>query len=148
MDYAFGAHTLLAGETGSAKTSLIDAIVAVMAGGDTRKSKFNTAQTQNCPSAKEKQAHHRFLHRRQQCMGRFLRANGAHGYVCVSWAQDEGDGSYALHLPRLSEAKRALIGMSKKQPLLNGELVRILVRGHVVGHADLLAIRRHRPAGK
>src|ERR1700722_2807726 len=80
-DYAFGVHSLLAGETGSGKTSLIDAIVAVLAGGDSRKSKFNTAQTQSAPSAKKSKRTIPSYITGSNGMGRYLRASGADGYA-------------------------------------------------------------------
>jgi energy-coupling factor transporter ATP-binding protein EcfA2 len=137
MDYAFGTHTLLAGETGSGKTSLIDAIVAVMAGGDSRKSKFNTAQTQNTPSAKKSKRTVPSYITGSNGMGRFLRPNGAHGYVCVAWIQDEGDGPYGMPFTAIIGGEATLDRDVERTPSLSGELVRILVRGHLVGHSDL-----------
>lgn len=139
MDYAFGTHTLLAGETGSGKTSLIDAIVAVMAGGDSRKSKFNTAQTQSTPSAKKSKRTIPSYITGSNGMGRFLRPNGAHGYVCVAWTQDEGDGSYGTPFTAILGGEATLDRDVDRTPSLNGELVRILVRGHAVGHSDLMS---------
>lgn len=138
MDYAFGTHTLLAGETGSGKTSLIDAIVAVMAGGDSRKSKFNTAQTQNAPSAKKSRRTIPSYICGSNGMGRFLRPNGAHGYVCVAWVQDEGDGSFGTPFTAIIGGEATLDRDAERTATLSGELVRILVRGHVVGHGDLM----------
>ena len=139
-DYAFGVHTLLAGETGSGKTSLIDAIVAVMAGGDSRKSKFNTAQSQSAPSARKSKRTIASYIAGSNGMGRFLRANGAHGYVCVAWVEDEGDGSYGTPFTAILGGEATLDRDAEKTATLSGELVRILVRGHVVGHGDLLAL--------
>jgi energy-coupling factor transporter ATP-binding protein EcfA2 len=139
MDYAFGGHTLLAGETGSGKTSLIDAIVAVMAGGDSRKSKFNTAQTQSTPSAKKSKRTIASYITGSNGMGRFLRPNGAHGYVCVAWIQDEGDGPFGIPFTAIIGGEASLDRDVEKTPSLSGELVRILVRGHIVGHGDLMS---------
>lgn len=139
MDYAFGAHTLLAGETGSGKTSLIDAIVAVMAGGDSRKSKFNTAQTQNAPSAKKSKRTIPSYITGSNGMGRFLRPSGAHGYVCVAWTQDDGDGPYGTRFTAIIGGEANLDRDVERTPSLNGELVRVLVRGHVVGQSDLMS---------
>ena len=139
MDYSFGTHTLLAGETGSGKTSLIDAIIAVMAGGDSRKSKFNTAQTQNTPSAKKSKRTIPSYITGSNGMGRFLRSNGAHGYVCVAWIQDEGDGPYGTPFTAIIGGEATLDRDVERTPSLSGELIRILVRGHVVGHGDLMS---------
>src|SRR5882724_4181435 len=121
MDYAFGTHTLLAGETGSGKTSLIDAIVAVMAGGDSRKSKFNTAQTQNTPSAKKSKRTIPSYITGSNGMGRFLRSNGAHGYVCVAWIQDEGDGPYGTPFTAIIGGEATLDRDVERTPSLSGE---------------------------
>ncbi|UPK05917.1 SbcC/MukB-like Walker B domain-containing protein [Bradyrhizobium sp. 170] len=139
IDYAFGGHTLLAGETGSGKTSLIDAIVAVMAGGDSRKSKFNTAQTQSAPSAKKSKRTIPSYITGSNGMGRFLRPNGAHGYVCVAWIQDAGDGPFGMPFTAIIGGEATLDRDVEKTPSLSGELVRILVRGHLVGHGDLMS---------
>lgn len=137
MDYAFGTHTLLAGETGSGKTSLIDAIIAVMAGGDSRKSKFNTAQTQSAPSAKKSRRTIPSYICGSNGMGRFLRPNGAHGYVCVAWLQDDGDGPFGTPFTAIIGGESTLDRDAERTATLNGELVRILVRGHIVGQDDL-----------
>src|SRR5712671_6297344 len=138
-DYPIGAYTLFAGETGSGKTSLIDAVVAVMAGGDSRKSKFNTAQSQSAPSARKSKRTIASYIAGSNGMGRFLRANGAHGYVCVAWMQDEGDGSYGTPFTAIIGGEASLDRDAERTATLNGELVRVLVRGHVVGHIDLMA---------
>lgn len=138
MDYDFGAHTLLAGETGSGKTSLIDAIVAAMAGGDGRKSKFNTAQSQNTPSTRKTKRTIASYITGSNGMGGFLRPNGAHGYVCVAWDKDERDGPYGTPFTAILGGEATLDRDVEKTATLNGELVRILVRGHVVGHGDLV----------
>lgn len=139
MNYVFGGHTLLAGETGSGKTTLIDAIVAVMAGGDSRKSKFNTAQTQSTPSAKKSKRTIASYITGSNGMGRFLRPNGAHGYVCVGWIQDGGDGPFGTPFTAIIGGEANLDRDVEKTPSLGGELVRILVRGHIVGHGDLMS---------
>jgi len=140
MDYAFGGHTLLAGETGSGKTSLIDAIVAVMAGGDSRKSKFNTAQSQSTPSAKKSKRTIASYITGSNGMGRFLRQNGAHGYVCVGWIQDSDDGPFGMPFTAIIGGEATLDRDVEKTPSLSGELVRILVRGHIIGHDDLMSL--------
>jgi energy-coupling factor transporter ATP-binding protein EcfA2 len=142
MDYQFGAHTLLAGETGSGKTSLIDAIVAVMAGGDSRKSKFNTAQLQAGQSAKKSRRTLASYITGSNGMGRFLRASGAHGYVCVAWAQDQNDGPNGAPFTAIIGADATLERDAERTATLNGDVLRVLVRGHTVGHADLIS-----PAG-
>jgi energy-coupling factor transporter ATP-binding protein EcfA2 len=142
MDYDFGTHTLLAGETGSGKTSLIDAIVAVMAGGDSRKSKFNTAQSQAGQSAKKSRRTLASYITGSNGMGRFLRSAGAYGYVCVAWTQDENDGPYGTPFTAIVGAEATLDRDVERVATLNGDVVRILVRGHTVGHADLIS-----PAG-
>jgi len=139
MDYTFGVHTLLSGETGSGKTSLIDAIVAVMAGGDSRKSKFNIAQAQNATSAKKSKRTIASYITGSNGMGSFLRPNGAHGYVCVAWQQDEGDGPYGTPFTAIIGGEAAFDRDVERTATLNGELVRILVRGHAIGHSDLIA---------
>jgi energy-coupling factor transporter ATP-binding protein EcfA2 len=138
MDYAFGAHTLLAGETGSGKTSLIDAIVAVMAGGDSRKSKFNSAQSQSTPSSRKTKRTIASYITGSNGMGGFLRPNGAHGYVCVAWNKDEGDGPYGTPFTAILGGEATLERDIEKAATLNGDLVRILVRGHLVGQGDLV----------
>jgi predicted nuclease with TOPRIM domain len=142
MDYDFGAHTLLAGETGSGKTSLIDAIIAVMAGGDARKSKFNTAQSQAGQSAKKTRRTLASYVTGSNGMGGYLRAAGAHGYVCVAWTQDENDGPYGTPFTAILGAEATLDRDVERAATLNGDVIRILVRGHRVGHADLIS-----PAG-
>jgi energy-coupling factor transporter ATP-binding protein EcfA2 len=136
MDYPFGAHTLLAGETGSGKTSLIDAIVAVMAGGGSRYSKFNIAQAQPGQSSKKSRRTLASYVVGGNGMGRFLRPGGAHGYVCVSWDTDESDGPYGTPFTALIGAEASL--EREAEAVLNGDIVRILVRGHVVGLSDLM----------
>lgn len=136
MDYPFGAHTLLAGETGSGKTSLIDAIVAVMAGGGSRYSKFNIAQVQPGQSSKKSRRTLASYIVGGNGMGRFLRPGGAHGYVCVSWDKDESDGPYGTPFTALIGAEASL--ERETDAILNGDIVRILVRGHVVGLSDLM----------
>jgi energy-coupling factor transporter ATP-binding protein EcfA2 len=139
MDYAFGAHTLLAGETGSGKTSLIDAIVAVMAGGDSRKSKFNTAQSQAGQSAKKTRRTLASYITGSNGMGRFLRPAGAYGYVCVAWEQDDNDGLYGTKFTAILGAEATLDRDVERTATLNGDIIRILVRGQRVGHADLIS---------
>jgi Putative exonuclease SbcCD, C subunit/P-loop containing region of AAA domain len=139
MDYEFGAHTLLAGETGSGKTSLIDAIVAVMAGGDARKSKFNAAQSQAAQSAKKSRRTLASYITGSNGMGGFLRPAGAHGYVCVAWTQDDNDGSYGTPFTAILGAEATLDRDVERAATLNSDVIRILVRGHTVGHADLLS---------
>lgn len=136
MDYSFGAHTLLAGETGSGKTSLIDAIVAVMAGGGSRYSKFNTAQAQPGQSSKKSRRTLASYIVGGNGMGRFLRPGGAHGYVCVSWDKDESDGPYGTPFTAIIGAEAAL--ERETDAILSGDIVRILIRGHVVGLSDLM----------
>jgi hypothetical protein len=139
MDYGFGAHTLLAGETGSGKTSLIDAIVAVMAGGDSRKSKFNTAQTQAGQSAKKSRRTLASYIAGSNGMGGFLRPAGAYGYVCVTCTQDESDGPHGTLFTAILGCEATLDRDVERTATLNGDVVRILVRGHTVGHADLMS---------
>jgi hypothetical protein len=132
-DYALGTHTLLAGETGSGKTSLIDAVVAVMGGGGQLKSKFNTAQSQAGQSSKKSQRTLASYVAGSDGMGRFLRPAGAHGYVCVAWRKDPNDGDHG-------EPFTAIVGVEAavdREASPASDIVRILVRGHIVGVADL-----------
>jgi P-loop containing region of AAA domain len=142
-DYPIGAYTLFAGETGSGKTSLIDAIVAVMAGGDSRKSKFNTAQAQPGQSSKKSKRTLASYVAGSDGMRGFLRPAGAHAYVCVAWVQDEHDGTYGTPFTAVIGAEATLDRETERTATLSGDLFRILVRGHLVGHADLMS-----PAGK
>jgi Putative exonuclease SbcCD, C subunit/P-loop containing region of AAA domain len=132
-DYALGAYTLLAGESGSGKTHLIDAVVSVMGGGGSLKSKFNTAQAQPGQSSKKTQRTLASYIAGSNGMGGFLRPAGAHGYVCVSWKQDAKDGSYG-------EPFTAIVGVEAavdRDATLASDIARILVRGHIVGVEDL-----------
>src|SRR5580704_1454024 len=138
-DYPIGAYTLFAGETGSGKTSLIDAIVAVMAGGDSRKSKFNTAQSQAGQSAKKSRRTLASYITGSNGMGSFLRSAGAYGYVCVAWTQDENDGPYGTPFTAIVGAEATLDRDVERAATLNADVVRVLVRGHAVGHADLIS---------
>jgi len=135
MDYPFGAHTLLAGETGSGKTSLIDAIVAIMAGGGSRY-KFNIAQAQPGQSSKKSRRTLASYVVGGNGMGRFLRPGGAHGYVCVSWDKDESDGPYGTPFTAIIGAEASL--ERETDAILRSDIARILVRGHVVGLSDLM----------
>src|SRR5258708_3869643 len=69
-------------------------------------------------------------------MGRFLRPGGAHGYVCVSWDKDESDGPYGTPFTAIIGAEAAL--ERETDAILSGDIVRILIRGHVVGLSDLM----------
>jgi Putative exonuclease SbcCD, C subunit/P-loop containing region of AAA domain len=138
-DYPIGAYTLFAGETGSGKTSLIDAVVAVMAGGDSRKSKFNTAQTQPGQSSKKSRRTLASYVTGSDGMGGYLRPTGAHAYAGVAWAQDEHDGTYGTPFTAIIGAEAALDRETERTATLTGDLTRILVRGHVIGQADLLS---------
>lgn len=132
-DYPLGDHTLLAGETGSGKTSLIDAIVCVIGGGGALRSKFNTAQSQTTPSSKKSQRTLPSYVTGSDGMGRFLRPMGALGYVCISWKQDARDGAYGVPFTAIVGAEAAV----DRDAVLVGDVVRILVRGHPVGISDL-----------
>jgi hypothetical protein len=134
-DYPLGTYTLLAGETGSGKTSLIDAIVAVIGGGGTLKSKFNTAQSQSGQSSKKSQRTLASYITGSNGMERFLRPGGAHGYVCISWKQDANDGTYGVPFTAIVGAEAGI----DRDAVLAGDIVRILVRGHNVGLADLMS---------
>jgi hypothetical protein len=132
-DYPLGTYTLLAGESGSGKTHLIDAVVAVIGGGGSLKSKFNTAQSQPGQSSKKTQRTLATYVAGSDGMGSFLRSAGAHGYICVSWKQDANDGPYG-------EPFTAIVGVEAavdREATQAGDITRILVRGHVVGVADL-----------
>jgi hypothetical protein len=138
-DYPIGAYTLFAGETGSGKTSLIDAVVAVMAGGDSRKSKFNTAQTQPGQSSKKSKRTLASYVTGSDGMDGYLRPAGAHAYASVAWRQDEHDGIYGTPFTAIIGAEAVLDRETERTATLTGDLTRILVRGHLVGHIDLLS---------
>ncbi|WFU40779.1 SbcC/MukB-like Walker B domain-containing protein [Bradyrhizobium sp. CB82] len=132
-DYPLGTYTLLAGESGSGKTHLIDAVVAVMGGGGSLKSKFNTAQAQAGQSSKKTQRTLASYVVGSDGMGRFLRPAGAHGYVCVSWNRDANDGSYG-------EPFTAIVGVEAavdRDAAPVNDVTRVLIRGHVAGLEDL-----------
>ena len=137
MDYSFGMHTLLAGETGSGKTSLIDAVVAVIAGAGSRDLKFNFAQSQPGRSSKKSKRTFASYVIGSNGMGRFLRASGAHGYVCVAWEKDPHDGPYGTPFTAIVGAEA--VPERELEAALNSDIVRILVRGHIVGLADLMS---------
>ncbi|WP_428338470.1 ATP-binding protein [Mesorhizobium amorphae] len=46
-DVRIGSVTLLGGESGSGKSSIIDAMIAVMTGNETRFARYNSAQTES-----------------------------------------------------------------------------------------------------
>lgn len=139
MDYSFGAYTLLAGETGSGKTSLIDAVVAVMAGAGSRDAKYNVAQAQAGRTSKKSRRTLASYLVGSNGMGRFLRPGGAHGYACVTWVQDPHDGPYGTPFTAIVGSEAVL--ERESEAVLNGDVVRILVRGHIVGLADLMAAK-------
>lgn len=137
MDYLFGGYTLLAGETGSGKTSLIDAVVAVMAGASSRDAKYNVAQAQAGRTSKKSRRTLASYIVGSNGMGRFLRPGGAHGYACVAWDCDPYDGPYGTPFTAIVGSEAVL--ERESEAVLNGDIVRILVRGHVVGLSDLMA---------
>jgi energy-coupling factor transporter ATP-binding protein EcfA2 len=137
MDYSFGGYTLLAGETGSGKTSLIDAVVSVMAGASSRDAKYNVAQAQAGRTSKKSRRTLASYIVGSNGMGRFLRPGGAHGYACVAWDRDPYDGPYGTPFTAIVGSEAVL--ERESEAVLNGDIVRVLVRGHVVGLADLMA---------
>jgi hypothetical protein len=60
-------------------------------------------------------------------------------YSAVAWVQDENDGTYGTPFTAIIGAESTLDRDAERAATLNGDVVRILVRGHVVGHADLIA---------
>src|SRR5262245_49799689 len=121
MDYALGPYTLLAGETGSGKTSFIDIVVAVLSGGagGSRQSKFNIAQNQLGLSAKKSRRNLASYITGSDGFGNFLRPAGAHGYVAVAWVPDPHDGSYGTPFTAIVGAEATLDRDPERRASLN-----------------------------
>ncbi len=57
----------------------------------------------------------------------------------MAWAQDAHDGTYGTPFTAIIGAEAALDRETERNATLTGDLTRILVRGHVIGHAELLS---------
>lgn len=137
-DVRFGNVTLLGGESGSGKTSLIDAVIAVMTGNERRFAKYNAAQSENHSNKKSRRDLASYVLGADDS-GVPHRPHGAHGYAAIYWEPDGKDGTRGKPFT-------AIIGVEARHDRLAGqsqfrvhEEVRILVFGHRITTADLVA---------
>lgn len=136
-DVRFGNVTLLGGESGSGKTSLIDAVIAVMTGNERRFAKYNAAQSEMHSSKKSRRDLASYVLGADDS-GVPHRPHGAHGYAAIYWEPDGKDGA-------LGKPFTAIIGVEARHDRLAGqsqfrvhEEVRILVFGHRITTRDLV----------
>lgn len=88
----FGETTLLAGVSGSGKTSFLDAITAVMTGADSRLAKYNTGRTEsNVGQSKKSRRTTASYVLGADGNGSYHRPDGAYGYACIVFEPDEAD---------------------------------------------------------
>jgi uncharacterized protein YPO0396 len=78
----FGNVTLLGGESGSGKTSLIDAVIAVLTGNERRFAKYNAAQSESHSSKKSRRDLASYILGADDS-GVPHRPHGAHGYAAI-----------------------------------------------------------------
>lgn len=89
-DVGLGKVTLLGGESGSGKSSIIDAMIAVMTGNEARFARYNSAQTETQSHKKTKRSLGSYVLGFDDS-GPPHRQFGAHGYAAISWIPDETD---------------------------------------------------------
>lgn len=138
-DVRLGKITLLGGESGSGKSSIIDAMIAVMTGNEARFARYNSAQTETQSHKKTKRNLGSYVLGFDDS-GPPHRQFGAHGYAAISWTPDETDeGS--------SQPFTAIIGAEVRPDRIGDQViarvheeVRLLVFGTNVSSSDLLDI--------
>lgn len=138
-DVRLGKVTLLGGESGSGKSSIIDAMIAVMTGNEARFARYNSAQTETQSHKKTKRNLGSYVLGFDDS-GPPHRQFGAHGYAAISWIPDETDEGP-------SQPFTAIVGAEVRPDRIGDQIiarvheeVRLLVLGTNVSAADLLEI--------
>ena len=125
---------------------MIDAVVAIMAGAGGRDAKFNFAQAQAGKSSKKSKRTFASYLTGSNGMGRFLRPAGAHGYIGVAWDKDPLDGDHGTPFTAIIGAEA--LPERETEAVLNSDITRILVRGHIIGISDLQSSGKVLPAAQ
>lgn len=137
-DVRFGNVTLLGGESGSGKTSLIDAVIAVMTGNERRFAKYNAAQSESHSNKKSRRDLASYILGADDS-GVPHRPHGAHGYSAIYWEPDGKDGERGKPFTAIIGAEARHDRLAAQSQFRLHEEVRILVFGHRITTADLVA---------
>lgn len=136
-DVRLGKVTLLGGESGSGKSSIIDAMIAVMTGNEARFARYNSAQTETQSHKKTKRSLGSYVLGFDDS-GPPHRQFGAHGYAAISWVPDATDEGAALPFTAIIGAEVRPDRIGDQVIARVHEEVRLLVLGSNISSADLV----------
>ncbi|TIN49353.1 MAG: hypothetical protein E5Y32_02075 [Mesorhizobium sp.] len=136
-DVRIGSVTLLGGESGSGKSSIIDAMIAVMTGNEARFARYNSAQAESQSHKKTKRSLGSYILGFDDS-GPPHRQFGAHGYAAISWEPDDSDEGPAQPFTAIIGAEVRPDRIGDQVVARVHEEVRLLVFGCKVSAQDLL----------
>jgi energy-coupling factor transporter ATP-binding protein EcfA2 len=128
---------LLGGETGSGKSSFIDAVISVMTGNEQRFAKYNSAQSESASTRKSKRTVASYVLGADDSAPPH-RQHGAHGYAGLYFEPDDRDEGAGQPFTAIVGAEARLEKLANQFIFKSLEDVRIAVFGAKVGSGDLI----------
>jgi DNA repair exonuclease SbcCD ATPase subunit len=141
--YRLDGTTCLSGETGAGKTSILDAMIAVMTGGSSRLGKLNSASDDG-KGARHRDAIYRTIE--SYILGgnnALFARTSAYGYAALVWEPEEDERSFGRTVTAVLGAsavkKQATLGGGQKRSIAElGEMFLLTIRGAAVEMADFV----------